>query len=422
VFSFRRLLTPATAAQYAQLMYILENGREVNTGKAAPDKLGVQATDKTTVVLKLVSPAPYLPELLANPFAAIVPRHAIEKFGPEWVKPGVMVSNGAYALKVWNPQDRIEIVRNPKFHDAAKVHLAKVTYSPTENLNSGLSRFRAGELDTQLEFPISQLETLREDIPTQVKLAPSLLTYYLALNNANPKLKDIRVRRALALSIDRDVLTSRITKAGETPAYTFVPPSIANYHAWAHVDAAVTAPQRLDSAKKLLAQAGYGPGNPLKISYSFSSTEDLKRIGVAIAAMWKRIGVETELLNREGRVHFASLKSGDYEAGFVGWAADFNDPSTFLYILQSSSVNSNYSRYNNPNFDALMVRAAQETNAGLRAIVLQQAEKTALADQPIIPLYYAVTRNLVAPHVTGWQPNALDFNLSRYLSIAAQRP
>jgi oligopeptide transport system substrate-binding protein len=419
-FSFRRLMDPATAAQYAQLFYILENGRETNTGALLVERIGVSAPAKDTVVLRLNAPAPYLPELLANAFAAVLPRHVITKHGADWVKPGIMASNGAYMLKVWESQDRIELARNPRFHAAGKVAIDRVVFYPTENLGSALSRFRAGELDMQMEFPTSQIDALRANLPAETKTVSSQLTYYLALNTNNAKLADVRVRRALSLAIERDVIVSRINKLGESPAYTFVPPAIANYPAWSSPDAALGADQRLSQAKQLLSEAGFGPAKPLKISYSFSSTEDFKRIGVAIAGMWKRIGVETELLNREGRVHFAALKQGDFEAGFVGWSADFNDAATFLYVLQSSSVNSNYSRYRNSGFDARMTKAAQTRDASTRAALLQEAEKLALNDQPIIPLYTGVARHLIARRVVGWQPNPLDFYPTRYLSLSAK--
>jgi len=417
VFSFRRLADPKTAAQYAQLFYVVENFRAVNTGALPVDQLGISTPDPATVIFKLETPAPYLPALLANAFAAVIPRHAVAKYGTEWIKPGVMVSNGAFTLKTWSPNDRIELARNPKFRAVEEVRLNRVVYSPTENLSAGFARFRAGELDMQIDFPLAQLDMLRAEMPTETKITPTLLTYYLALNTKSPKLADVRVRRALSLAVERDVLTSRVTRIGETPAFTFVPPRVADFPAWMHVDAGLNATQRLAAAAKLLAEAGYGKAKPLKLSTSFSATEDNKRIAVAIAGMWKRVGVETELLGREGRVHFASLKSGDFEAGFAGWSADFNDASTFLYTLQSAAVNSNYSRYANPAFDALMERAAREQSLVARAQLLQQAEKTALADQPIIPLYTGMARNLVARRVTGWRANAMDFNLSRYLSV-----
>ncbi|MDX2144261.1 MAG: peptide ABC transporter substrate-binding protein [Rhodospirillaceae bacterium] len=418
VYSFRRLLDPATAAQYAQLMYRVRNGRAVNSGEMPVEKLGVSAPDAFTVVLHLDAPAPFLPEILANPFAAIVPRHALAQHGKDWVKPGAMVSNGAFTLADWQPQNKIELVRNAKFHDAARVKLDRVIYYPTADLNSALAQFRAGSLDMQFEFPTSRVDFLRQEFAAETRIAPSMLTYYVPLNTTNPKFADGRVRRALSMAIDRDVLVSRVTRLGEQPATSFVPPSIANYTPAEMTFLKAPSEARLAEARKLLADAGYGPANPLKFSYSYTSNEDFKRIAVAIAGMWKRVGVETELLNREGKVHFAALKGGDFEAGFVGWSADFNDASTFLYVLQSTTVNSNYGRYRNPVFDELMAQAGEEVDPARRADIMRQAEQLALDDQPIIPLYYGVTKNLVAPRVVGWTANPQDFYLSRYLSLA----
>ena len=417
VFSFRRLMDPKTAANFAQLMYVLKNGRAVNTGAMPADALSVSAPDPATVVLELETPAPYLPELLATAFAAAVPRHVIMKQGDGWTRPGVMVGNGAFTLETWEPQSRLILAHNPRFYAATTSQLARVVYVPTADLSAGLARFRAGELDMQLDFPISQVEALRVDMAVETRLTPSLLTYYLALNNTNPKFADPRVRRALSLAVDREILTAKILRAGEQPAYSFVPPAVAAYQP-ARLDFAETASDvRLTEATRLLAEAGYTADKPLKITYSHSSNLDLRRIAVIVAGMWKRVGVETQLLNTEGKVHFANLRQGEFEVAFVGWSADFNDASSFLYVLQSSSVNSNYSRYRNPAFDALMAKAAAMENAGVRADLLHQAEEMVTRGQPVIPLYFGVTKSLVSQHVIGWRANAVDVHLSRYLSV-----
>jgi oligopeptide transport system substrate-binding protein len=417
LYSFRRLMDPKTAGVYAQLMYLLKNGRAVNSGAMPLENLGVSAPDPATVILELEAPAPYLPEILANAFAVFVPRHVIMKTGEGWTRPGVMVSNGAFTLDSWEPQNRIALSHNPRFYDAPNSKLARVVYTPTADLNSGLTRFRAGELDMQLDFPLSQIDALRAELQAETRLTPTLLTYYLALNTQNPKFTDVRVRRALSLAVDRDILTTKVLRAGEQPAYSFVPPQVAGYEP-ARMDFADSAPDaRLAEAKRLLAEAGYPPDKPLKITYSHSSNLDLRRIAVVIAGMWKRAGVETQVLNTEGKVHFANMRQGDYEVAFAGWSADFNDASSFLYVLQSSSTASNYSRYRNPAFDALMTRAAKMENAGARAQLLHQAEETALHDQPVIPLYYGVTKSLVSQRVIGWRANAVDVHLSRYLSV-----
>ncbi len=417
VFSFRRLMDPKTAALYAQLFYLVQNGRDVNTGALPVESLAVRAPDALTVEIELTGPAPYFPQILANGFAAVLPRHAIETFGDEWANPGTMVSNGAFTLKRWAPQDRIEMERNAAFHDAQNVAVDKVFYYPTADSTSAVARFRAGDLDIQFEFPPEQVKALRKMLPDEVRLTPALVTFYLALNTDILRLADARVRRALSMAIDRQVLTDKVRGVGEVPAMSFVPPVIANYTPPRAEFADLSMDDRRAEAVRLLRAAGYGPGNPLRLSYAYSSATENRRLAVVIAAMWKLIGVEAVLLNHEGKIHFSSLRQGDFEVGFAGWSADYNDASTFLYTLQSTTVNANYSRYNSAEFDTLMREASQTADATARAALMRQAEIRMLADQPIIPLYFNVTKYLVSKRVKGWIDNSIEAHLSRYLSV-----
>ncbi len=417
VFSFHRLMKPETAAVFAQLFYLVKNGREVNTGAAPVNALAVRATGEYTVEIDLIGPAPYFPQILANGFASVVPRHAVEKYGEDWATPGTMISNGAFTLKQWAPQDRIEIARNDRFHDAENVALDRVVYYPTEDTVSAVARFRAGDLDVQFGFAPEQAETLREMLSNQVHLTPALATFYLTLNTTRGNLSDKRVRRALSLAIDRQIITFKVRGIGEGPAMSFVPPVTAGYEPALADFAEMSMDERREEAAQLLREAGYGPDRPLKLAFAYASAPENRRLAVIIAAMWKRVSVETVLHNREGKIHFSGLRQGDFEVAFVGWSADYNDASTFLYVLQSTTVNANYSRYNNPEYDALMIDAGQTANAAVRAELMRRAESLMLADQPIIPLYFDVTKYLVAWHVKGWVDNAVDAHLSRYLSI-----
>ncbi len=417
VASFRRLMDPKTAARFAQLMYVVRNGRAVNTGAAPVETLGVAAPDAASVRIDLEAPTAYFPELLANAFAAIVPADVAA--ADNWTQPGNLVSNGPYILAVWNREDRIVLARNPRFHDAANVKLDKVIYYPIADAATALARFAAGEFDVNIEFPANQADRLRAEMPAETRIDPALITYYLAFNGARAKFADKNVRRALSLAIDREALTAKVLRRGEQPAFSFVPPPTANYTP-APVDfAAWPVEQRLAEAKKLLAAAGYGPDKPLRFALNFTTNQDLRRLGVVIAAMWKRVGVEVSLQNLEGKIHFANLRQGDYEAGLLAWVADVNDAGNFLYVLQSSSTGSNYSRYHNPAFDSLMDKAAVTTDIAARAGVLREAEAIAMADQPIAPLYFAVNRNLVRARVKGWLQNPTDVHPSRYLSVEA---
>lgn len=414
--SFRRLLDPKTASPAAQLFYGIKNARAVNIGEMPPEKLGVLTAEGADLMINLEAPVPYLPQLLASPAAVILPQHAIAQHGDAWAKPGNMVNGGAFTLEDWRPNEVIALAKNPRYHAALSVNLARVDYVPTEDVNAGLTRFRAGDLDTQLDLPPSQIEKLKTDLPAETRLTPSLLTYYLALNTSVPKLADKRVRRALSLAIDRDILTAKVLRGGEQPAFSFVPPMVAGYKP-AQMDFAEKESEgRLLEARRLLGEAGYGAGKPLNISYAHSSNLELRRIAVIIAGMWKRVGVATTLVNTEGRVHFSNLRQGSFEAAFVGWQADFNDAAGFLTVLGSAPNPSNYARYHNPAYDALLREAGASDNAATRAGLLREAEALAMTDQPIIPLYYGVSKNLVARRVAGWKDNAADVHLSRYLS------
>jgi len=417
VQSFRRLLDPKTAANYAPLFYVIKNARAVNTGTAPVETLGVSAPSPDTVELRMDTPTPYLPQLLANGFAAIVPRHVIAQHGDAWVKAGQMVGNGAFTLTQWSPQDRVVLTRNPHYRDAAKVKLDQVVYFPSADLDAAVSRFRAGDLDLQSGFPSSRMNVLTELFPTEVRVVPALDIFYLALNTTNPKLSDVRVRRALSLAIDRDLLVDKVMRDGALPALNLVPPDVSNYVP-ATMDFRDTAmPDRLEQARKLLSEAGYGPSTPLNLVYSHSTVGEMKRIGVAIAAMWQRIGVDVRLQGTEGKVMFANMRQGNYEVAYAGWSADFDDAASFLYLLQSSSIASNYSRYANKKFDGLLASAAGTADAKKRAALLRQAEEIALADQPLLPVAFGVSKSLVRKNVDGWQPNAADVHLSRYLSV-----
>ncbi len=415
VASFRRLMDPKTGARFAQLMYVLKNGRAVNTGKAPLEGLGITALDAATVQIELESPTAYFPELLANSFAAIVPAAADDN----WTQAGNMVSSGAYTLEAWNREDRIVLARNPRFHDAASVRLDKVIYYPIADANTAMARFASGEFDVNIEFPANQVDRLKAEMPAETRIDPALITYYLAFNTAKAKFADRNVRRALSMAVDREALTGKVLRRGEQPAFSFVPPPTANYIPAAADFAAWPVERRLEEARKLLAAAGYGPEKPLRFALNYTTNQDLRRLAVVLAAMWKRVGVDVTLQNFEGKIHFANLRQGDYEMGLLAWVADVNDAGNFLYILQSTSAGSNYSRYHNPAFDGLMDKAAVTTDVAARAGILRDAETLVMADQPIAPLYFAVNRNLVRTRVKGWLQNPTDVHPSRYLSVEA---
>ena len=415
VYSFRRLMNPATASQYPYLLYAVENGRAVNSGSVPATELGVTAQNGT-VLINLSSPLPNLPELLSNGFAAIVPRHAIEEHGDTWATPGRLVANGAYTLSEWLPQDHVTLDRNRQFRDFKTTAFDRVVYRPTEDQAAALNRFRAGELDTNLEFPSARTQWLLENLQSETRIADQLATFYLALNTSSPKLADARVRRSLSLAIDRRTLADRVLRSGERAATSFVPPAIADYAPAVDPMVTLSLAERQSQARELLNAAGYGPSNPLRLSYSLSSAEDRQRVAAAIAAMWRPLGVEVTLNNTEGRVLFSQLRTGDFEIGYAAWVADVNDAANFLGIFHSESTTSNYARYQNLRFDVLFNQAISTADLKIRATLLKDAEQIILDETPVVPLFHGVSKNLVADHLRGWVDNPKDIHLSRFLS------
>ena len=418
VYAFRRLLDPKTAAKYASIQYVIKNAAAVNSGKAPIESLGVRAVDNGTVEISLEAPTPFLPGLMAHVTAMPVPAHVIRKYGDDWIKPGHMVSNGPYALVEDRPHDFIALKKNPRFYDAAHVAIDDVVFYPVDDENISLTRFRARELDLSLGFPIDQLSWLQQNMPGEAHVVPGLVNSYIAFNLRRPPLNDGRVRRAISLCLDREVLTSKVARDQSTPAYAFVPPGMANYVNSARLDFAPwPAARRIDQAIHLLADAGFNDGHPLTLEYLYMNGIQARRMAIAEAAMLKRCGIVLHLLANEPKVHYRTIQEGDFTMAAAAWGADYNDAQNFLYLLDSRSLGFNYGGYSSPRFDTLMDQAKTEMDPAKRAAILAQAEQTALDDSAIAPLTFPTTRMLVAPQVRGYVDNVVNSHPTRWISL-----
>ena len=415
-FAFRRLLAPKTGSRYAYNLWIIKNAQAFSGGKAPETALGIAVPKPGAIVLTLEHPAPYLPELLSHISASPVPRHVVEKLGNVWSRPGNYVGNGPYRLQSWTSNDRIVLVKNPRFFEAAKVTLDTVAYFPTSDSEAALRRFRAGELDLQSPAPLTQMEWMRANLPQAIKVTPSLAVSYVAINQTAPALKDARVRRALNLAIDREAITQKILKLNEPPAYGIVPPGTANYPGGVNFDfRGRPFAQRLAEAQSLMRAAGYGPANRLTLSYATTSSPNNRRLAVVLQAMASQIYIRLDIAATGGPVHFRNLRSRQYDLGLADWYADFDDASNFLDLLRSTAGN-NYAGYRNAAFDRLMDRAAAEADMPKRGALLAEAEDMALRDYPWIPLRFAAQTELVAPTVRGWTANPRGLHRSRWLA------
>ena len=419
VFSFRRLLDPATGAQYANLFYAFKNGEKINKGALKPDALGVRAIDDATLEIALEAPTPYLLGLLAHQTAVPVQQANVEKFGRDFVRPGNLVSNGAFKLQDFAPNDRTTLVRNENFHDAANVKIDREIFYSLEDRSAALRRFQAGEIDSYGDAPAEQIPFIRQTLKDQLRLAPMLGTYYFTFNTKKPPFDDARVRAALSMVVDREFLADEIWGGAMLPAYSFAPPGIPGYEAPAVEWKDLSPIDREDKALALLKEAGYGPGGkPLRIEIRYNTSENHKNTAIALADMWKALGVETSFVNADINTHFALLQNGgDYDVARAGWIGDYPDAQSFLFLAQSGNKGLNYSRYANPDFDALMGKASMERDPTARAKILAAAETILMRDQPIMPLLFYSSKNLISPKLKGWESNILDRHPARYLAI-----
>jgi oligopeptide transport system substrate-binding protein len=419
VFAMRRILDPKFAAEYCELLYPIKNAEKVNKGQLAVDKLGVSAPNPETLIIDLENPAPYLPQLLTHYTSFPLPQHTIEKYQSDWIKPGNMVANGPFMLLEWRPHDHITLVKNPKFYDAENVKLDRVTFLPVEDDLAALKRYRAGEIDLQERWPLTEQKWLKENIPNEARSFTYLSTTYTTFNMTKKPFNDARVRRAIAQAIDRQVLENDIFfNAYGKEAVSFLPPGLAGVEYSAEAPyAKITMAARLAEAKQLLTAAGYGPNNPLRFTYNFINYPDAKRAAVAIQAMMRQIGVTMELVPGEPKIHYDVLKTKNYQAANAAWVFDYSDAKNILYLFQSTTVQQNYPGYNNPAYDDLMKRADAEADGAKRAKLLGDANALLMRDLPAAPVFHQYERTLVKPHVLGFVENPRIVFRSRWMDI-----
>jgi oligopeptide transport system substrate-binding protein len=425
VYSMRREMDPKTASEYASLLYVVKNGEAVNAGKAPLTALGVEAPDPYTLRIHLEHPAAYFLFLTTHSVTYPVPKHVVEKWGDHWTEPQHWVSNGPYKLVAWNLGDHIRVVKNPMFYEAGSVCIDRVDYYPTIDSISAERRVRRGELDLNVDIQSNRIAFLRrpDQIPQYVKTNTWLGTAYVAFNGKEePAFRDVRVRQALTMAIDRDFITRKLMRGGQQPAYTFVPPGVANYPGGAQPHwASWSLDERQAEARRLLAAAGYGPGHPLKFELKQRNTADPMLIYPAIQADWRSIGVEATLAPEESQIAYADYQSRNFQAADAAWIGDYNDPMAFLYLMKSNGGAQNYSDYNNPAYDALLDKADHEIDIVQRGRDLEQAEHLAMEDATIAPIFHYVSKNLVSPKITGWIPNLADWHRTRYLCFVGRK-
>ena len=423
VYAIRRALSPATASDYAFILWLIDNAEGFSKGEIKDaEKVGIQALDDKTLQIRLSAPAPYLLGLLTHHMAYPVSRKSIEAHGSTWTRPGKMISNGPYQLQEWLPQSHITLVKNPHFRDVDKLKLDGVTYYPTEDTNTAMKRFRAGELDITDDVPAEQITWIKKKLPNSLRNSPYVGTYYYALNLAREPFKNnLALRKALSLAFDRDILTEKVTRGGEKPAWSWVPIGVSNFSQQSLAEIDLSHKERQALARKWYKKAGYSIANPLEIELLYNTSDNHKKIAIAMAAMWKKtLGVITRFRNEEWKVYLDSRNQKNFMLLRAGWIGDYNDAYSFLSLFKSDVGEMNPSTYHNARYDDLIRQAESENDAEKRRILLQQAEKKLLEDMPIVPIFFYTTQHLVNPSVNGWEDNVMDIHPSRYLSKARE--
>ncbi|WP_336778282.1 ABC transporter substrate-binding protein [Pantoea sp. USHLN256] len=405
VYSWQRLADAKTASPYASYLQAahVANIDAILSGKAAPIDLGVKALDDHHLQVTLSEPVPYFVAMLAHSAMKPVYRPAIEQWGEQWTQPQHYIGNGAFTLNEWVVNEKITVKRNPFYWDNAHTVIEEGVFLPISSENSDINRYRSGGTDmTNSAVPPEMFNKLQQDLGDEVKISPLLCTFYYEINNKKAPFNDARVRTALKLTLDRDIIAKKIMGQGQIPAYGLTPPFTQGITLSPPAWAQQTQTARNAAAKQLLAEAGFNAQHPLRFTLLYNTSEQNKRQAIAAASMWqKNLGAVVTLQNQEWKTLLETRHQAQYDVVRATWCADYNEPSTFLNMLLSgSSINTAF--YQSSAFDQLMKQTLSTTDEAKRASLYQQAEAQLDKDSPIVPVYYRVSVRLVKPWVGGF--------------------
>ena len=419
VWSWKRILTASLGSQYPDMLYYLVGAYEYHNGEIDNfDEVGVKALDSQTLKVNLKNPTPFFIGLLSHYSTWPVHKETVLKHGDiddrngEWTRPGNFVCNGPFQLKTWELNNRIVVEKNPHYYDASMVRLNEIHYYPVSNVMTEDRMFRAGQLHLTSSMPTQKCPIYIEEKNPNLKIDPYMGTYFYRINTENETLSDVRVRKALAYSIDRQLLVDKVTQCGQIPAYSFTPPGSNGYQPSTEI------PYDPVLAKQLLAEAGYSSDKPFpKLEILFNTNEGHRKVALAIQQMWQNeLGIEVELVNQDWKVYLSREMVGDFQISRAGWIGDYEDPNTFLDLMRPNRGN-NKTGWENMDFDALVEEANTINNQDKRYELLNEAEKILIDNMPIIPLYTYVRVYQLSPDVKGFNPHILDHHHPKFIYL-----
>lgn len=418
VDSYQRILTPSLAAEYAYKLFHVVGAEDFNAGRLTDfTQTGFKALDDRTLQITLRYRAPFLLEAMKHYSWFPVPIDVIKQLGDVgrrgtgWTRPENIVGNGAFKMKSWVPNQKIIVERSPTYWDAETVNLDQIHFFPIESIDTEERMFRTGQLHRTNELPLAKISTYKKDFPEAYRQDPYYGVYFYRLNVTKPPLDDVRVRRALALAIDRESLVTNVTRGGQQPALNFCPPSD-KFTSTARIDG------DLATAKALLAEAGYpeGRGFP-RINLLYNTSENHKVVAEAIQQMWRRnLGIDIGLINQEWKVYLDSQDTLAYDICRAGWIADYTDPNTFMDMWVTGGGN-NDTGYSNPEYDALNESSLRAPDEEARMAIYQQMDDILARDVPMIPIYFYTRVYALSPRVTGYPVNVLDNRAWKYVDL-----
>lgn len=407
--SFRRLLSPQLASDNADQLYPVLNAEEYHKGRLTDfSQVGFRLIDDRTLEIRLLYPAPYLLKTMAARAWFPVPMHVLEKNGDpllpgnRWTKLGTLVGNGPFVLKEWKADSHLEVARSPTYWNRASVRLNGIRFVPIENFSGEEAAFRSGQLHKTNRVPLAKIAVYRREAPEKLHIHPYSGVYYFNFNVNRPPFTDVRVRRALAMAVDREQLVKNVTLADETPAYHFTPEGISGYVSEART--------KLDfaEARRLLAEAGYPDGKGLEpITLIYNTAENHRLIAETLQQTWKReLGVDLRLENQEWKVYLDNMQNENYQLCRAGLIMEPYEASQFLKVFTRDS-GFNRTGWSDPEYDRLYAQLMRTPDVPTRLQLMQQMEKILTDAMPILPVYYYTNQYLMDPGVQGWTDNLL---------------
>lgn len=415
-FSLARLADPATASPVAGNTFPIKNARAVNRGELPPDSLGVKVVDDLTLQIELEQPISFFPKLMLSPALVPLPEHVIREHGKNWSRAEHIVSNGAYRMEEWLLHESISLIRNERYHGNESSQIDKVIYYPVEKEEQGFLRYRAGEIDVLRGFPMDRLDFVRKNLREAMLVHPTLQSTLILVNLEKKLYKDVNVRKALSIVLDREKLTDRLLRDGSVPAYNLVMPLLPGYGSNLPDYSKLSMQARQDEARNLLESAGYTADAPLRVKFKYGSFERFRPTAIAVQSMWQKIGIDVELVAVGPQQYVRDMMTGDFELMLVNDVPRADDPTAMLEILRAKSPQ-NFSKYNNPEFESMMAESLGMKDERQRYEALKMAESLAMAEYPTIPVYFISQRLLINPRVKGWVELLRGSNYTRNLSI-----